>query len=107
LIYGLHLPPASVLADTGSAFAVIAASDNPRQFLVTSDDGFAAALADPPSHGIRYLLRNEHGGVDTVRNTWADLGTTQGPTWARRVAVYPGAGPWSYGWTVWAVTPVP
>jgi len=104
---GLHLPPASVLADTGSAFAVVAASDNPRQFLITSDDGFAAALADPPGHGIRYLLRNEHGGVDTVRNTWADLGTPQGPTWARRVAVYPGAGPWSYGWTVWAVTPAP
>lgn len=42
-----------------------------------------------------------------MRNTWADLGTPQGPTWARRVAVYPGAGPWSYGWTVWAVTPAP
>ena len=50
---------------------------------------------------------NELGGVDTVRNTSGRLGTPQGPTWARRVAVYPGAGPWSYGWTVWAVTPAP
>ena len=100
---GLHLPPASVLADTGTAFAVVAASDNPRQFLITSDDGFAAAVADPPGHHIRYLLRNEHGGVDTVRNRWADLGTPQGPPWARRVAAYPGANQWSYGWTVWAV----
>ena len=93
--------------NTGSAFAVIAASDNPREFLITSDDGFAAALADPPGHNIRCLLRNEHGGVDTVRNTRTDLGTPQGPTWARRVGVYPGANRWSYGWTVWAVTPAP
>lgn len=98
-----NLPPASVLADTGSAFAVVAASHNPRQFLITSDDGFDAALADPPAHGIRYLLRNEHGGVDTVRTRWADLGTAAGPAWATRVATYPGATQWSYGWTVWAV----
>ena len=100
-----HLPQASVLADTGTAFAVIAASANPRQFLITSDTGFDAALADPPGHGIRYLLRNEHGGVDTVRARWADLGTAAGPVWARPVATYPGANQWSYGWTVWAVTP--
>jgi hypothetical protein len=103
----LHLPQASVLADTGTAFAVVAASDNPRQFLITSDDGFGAALADPPAHGIRYLLRNEHGGVDTVRARWADLGTATGPVWATQVAAYPGASQWSYGWTVWAVTPAP
>ncbi|MDT7574803.1 MAG: hypothetical protein QOH17_1136 [Pseudonocardiales bacterium] len=101
----LHLPQASVLADTGTAFAVVAASDNPRQFLITSDDGFDAALADPPAHGIRYLLRNEHGGIDTVRTRWADLGTATGPVWATQVAAYPGASQWSYGWTVWAVTP--
>src|SRR6478672_9898588 len=100
-----HLPQASVLGDTGTAFAVVAASDNPRQFRITSDAGFAAALADPPGHGIRYLLRNEHGGVDTVRTRWADLGTATGPVWARLVATYPGANQWSYGWTVWAVTP--
>ncbi len=92
-----------MLADTGSAFAVVAASRNPRQFLITSDDGFDAALADPPAHGIRYLLRNEHGGVDTVRTQWAHLGTAAGPAWATRVATYPRATPWSYGWTVWAV----
>ncbi len=98
----LDLPPGSVLADTGSAFALVAASRNPHQFLITSDDGFAAALADPPAHGIRYLLRNEHGGVDTVRTTWPDLGTTTGPAWARKIALYRGAGPWSYAWTLWA-----
>ena len=93
--------------NTGSAFAVIAVSDKSGQFLITADDGFAAALADPPGHGIRYLLRNEHGGVDTVRNTWADVGTPQGPPGPAGSAVYPGAGRWSYGWTVWAVTPAP
>jgi hypothetical protein len=55
-------------------------------------------------------IRDEDLPVYTVLvpayQAWSDLGT-QGPTWARRVAVYPGAGPWSYGWTVWAVTPAP
>lgn len=100
----MDLPPGSVLADTGSAFALVAASRNPEQFVITSDDGFAAALADPPGHGIRYVLRNEHGGVDTVRSTWPDLGTATGPAWATKVAEYPGAGRWSYAWTLWAVT---
>lgn len=98
----LDLPPGSVLADSGSAFAVVAASRDPRQFVITSDDGFAAALADPPAH-VRYLLRNERGGVDTVRATWPDLGAAGGPTWARLVAEYPGAGQWSYAWSLWAV----
>lgn len=98
----LGLPPGSVLADSGSAFAVVAASRDPRQFVITSDDGFAAALADPPAH-VRYLLRNERGGVDTVRATWPDLGAPGGPSWARLVAEYPGAGQWSYAWSLWAV----
>ena len=101
----LDLPPGSVLADTGAAFAVVAASLDPQRFLITSDDGFAAALADPPAHGIRYLLRNERGGVDTVRSTWPGLGGPGGPSWARLVAEHPGAGPWSYSWTLWEVGP--
>jgi hypothetical protein len=28
---------------------------------------------------MRYLLCNEHGGADTVRMTWPDLGTAIGP----------------------------
>lgn len=102
---GQHLPPGSVLADTGAAFAVVAASRDPQRFLITPDDGFAAALADPPAHGVRYLLRNERGGVDTVRSTWPDLGGPAGPSWARLVAGHPGAGPWSYSWTLWEVGP--
>ncbi|QJY48283.1 phospholipid carrier-dependent glycosyltransferase [Pseudonocardia broussonetiae] len=98
----LDLPAGSVLADSGSAFAVVAASRNPRQFVITSDDGFSAALADPPAH-VRYLLRNERGGVDTVRATWPDLGAAGGPSWARLVAEHPGAGRWSYAWTLWEV----
>jgi hypothetical protein len=100
----LALPPGSVLADSGSAFALIAASRNPRQFVVTSDSDFAAALADPPTQ-VRYVLRNEHGGVDAVRTRWPDLGTASGPTWARLVAEQGPATRWSYSWTLWAVQP--
>ncbi|GAA1860805.1 glycosyltransferase family 39 protein [Pseudonocardia ailaonensis] len=101
-IDALDLPPGSVLADSGSAFAVLAASAHPQAFLITSDTGFDAALADPPAHGIRYVLRNEQGGIDAVRTTWPNLASTG---WAQEIASIPAATPWSYSWTLWQVTP--
>lgn len=99
----MDLPDASVLADTGAAFALVAASRHPSQFLITSDDGFAAALADPPGHGVRYVLRNERGAVDSVRRAWPGLGTPSGPAWARLAGQATPATVWSYTWTLWKV----
>lgn len=99
----MDLPPASVLVDSGSGFAVVAASRHPERFLITSDDGFAAALADPPSHGIRVVLRSEGGGVDAVRERWASLGTPGGPAWARSLGPVAPATPFSPTWTLWEV----
>lgn len=93
----LHLPDGSVLADSGAAFAVLAASAHPSTFLVTSDDGFDAALADPAGHGIRYVLRNDSGGVDAVRTRYPD------PTGWTRVGSWPGATTASYAWSLWKV----
>ncbi|WP_133251880.1 hypothetical protein [Actinomycetospora cinnamomea] len=103
-IDGMDLPPASVLVDSGSGFAVVAASRHPERFLITSDDGFAAALADPPGHGIRVVLRSEAGGVDAVRTRWASLGTPGAPAWARSLGAVAPATPFSPTWTLWAVT---
>ncbi|GAA1862316.1 glycosyltransferase family 39 protein [Pseudonocardia alni subsp. carboxydivorans] len=96
-IDALDLPDGSVLADSGAAFAVLAASARPSAFLVTSDDGFDAALADPAGQGIRYVLRNDSGGVDAVRARHPD------PSGWTRVASWPGATRFSYTWSLWRV----
>ncbi|GAA4881850.1 hypothetical protein [Actinomycetospora straminea] len=100
----MDLPAASVLVDSGSGFAVVAASRHPERFLITSDDGFAAALADPPAHGIRVVLRSEGGGVDAVRARWASLGTPAGPAWARPLGAVAPATRFSPTWTLWEVS---
>ncbi len=53
---GLGLPPGSVLVDVLDGFPLVAASANPRQFIIPSDYDFDAALSDPASNGVRYLL---------------------------------------------------
>ena len=52
----LQLPPGSVLVDVLDGFPVVAASRNPKQFIIPSDFDFDAALNDPTSYGVRYLL---------------------------------------------------
>ena len=51
-----HLPDGSVLMDTFLTWGIWLSSDNPRQFVVTSDYDFAAALNRPWDHGIRYVI---------------------------------------------------
>jgi hypothetical protein len=52
----LQLPESSVLVDTSSGFAIVAASTHPRQFVITSDRDFVRDLNDPHTYGIRYIL---------------------------------------------------
>ncbi len=102
-IDAMDLPPASVLIDSGAGFAVVAASRHPERFLITSDDGFDAALADPPAHGIRVVVRSEGGGVDAVRTTWSSLDTPSGPAWARPLGSVAPATRFSSAWSWWGV----
>jgi hypothetical protein len=104
-IDAMDLPPASVLVDAGSGFAVVAASAHPERFRITSDDGFSAALADPPRAGIRVVLRNDAGGVDAVRARWGSFGTPASPSWVRPLGSVARATPCSYAWSLWSVTP--
>jgi hypothetical protein len=103
----MDLPPASVLVDSGSGFAVVAASRHPDRFLITSDDGFGAALADPPGHGIRVVLRSEAGGVDAVRARWASFGTPAAPVWVVPLGAVAPATPFSSAWSWWGVAAGP
>ena len=52
----LRLPDGSVLMDTFSAWGVWLSSAHPKQFVITSDFDFKAALNRPWEHGVQYLL---------------------------------------------------
>jgi hypothetical protein len=103
-----RLPAGSVAVDSGPGFAVIAASADPRQFVITSDLDFQGAVIDPVGHGVRYMLLNRSNSqYDAVAATWPDLAADQ-PTafWARRDVVFPSGGqPGAHEWTLWRVEP--
>jgi hypothetical protein len=52
----LSLPEGSVLMDDFEGFGIFISSDNKRQFVITSDRDFQAALADPASADVQYIL---------------------------------------------------
>ncbi len=52
----LHPPAGPVLIDTFAGWSIWLYSDNPKQFVVTSDYDFPAALNRPWENGIRYIL---------------------------------------------------
>lgn len=61
-----HLPRGSVLMDTFAGWGIWLASDNPKQFVITSDYDFNDALAAPWDHGIRYILVSNPASNDAV-----------------------------------------
>lgn len=52
----LDLPDSSVITDTVYGFGIIAASAQPRTFVIPSDPDFTELLNDPTANGVRYLL---------------------------------------------------
>lgn len=51
-----RLPDGAVLMDTFNTWGIWLASDHPRQFLITSDYDFAAAVNRPWDFGIQYIV---------------------------------------------------
>ncbi|MGV0797484.1 hypothetical protein ABQF26_10990, partial [Mycolicibacterium elephantis] len=51
-----QLPDGAVLMDTFNTWGIWLASDHPRQFLITSDYDFAAAVNRPWDFGIQYIV---------------------------------------------------
>jgi hypothetical protein len=71
----LGAPPGSVLVDVFLGFPVVLESANPKQFVITPDRDFKAAVADPSGYGVRYILVPLGAGVrelDAVRRTYGD-----------------------------------
>jgi hypothetical protein len=97
-----NLPDGVVLTDTFVSAVVWLASDNPRQFVVTSDYDFTAKLNRPWDSGIRYILVSNPTGnaaedaiTQRYPRMWADgagLGTlvfsAQGPNGQERWRLY-------------------
>ena len=64
-----HLQDGSVLIDVATGFPVVLRSSNPRQFVITPDRNFEAAVADPASFGIQYIVipaRSSLGALDAI-----------------------------------------
>lgn len=103
-----RLPAGSVAVDSGSGFAVLAATENPEQFVITSDRDFQGAVIDPVGHGVRYLLLNRgNSQFDRIAATWPDLTRVAGEEpWARLDVVFPvDDAPAAHEWILWRVDP--
>ncbi len=63
-----HLPDGSVLMDTFHGWGIWLASDDPKQFVVTSDYDFRAALNRPWDFGIQYIVDSNpaHSAANAV-----------------------------------------
>ncbi|MDF2826391.1 MAG: transporter [Mycobacterium sp.] len=84
---GLGLPDGSVITDTVYGFAVLAAADNPRLYVIPSDPDFTTKLNDPVDSDLVYLLSvppTGRGASDalnlrypTLYDTGADIATLE------------------------------
>jgi len=101
-----ELPAGSVLMDTVYGFAVFAASDNPRQFVLPSDADFTSVLNDPAGHGVRYILsvpNTGRGSSDAINRRYPTL-YDNGANLATLDLEVPNSGLNQPTWRVWRVT---
>lgn len=101
---GLDLPDGSVLLDVFEGFPIVGNSARPRQFVITADRDFRAALADPISFRVRYLLvpaRSGNGTLDAVNLAYPGL-WEGGAGFATVERTFAGSGP-SSDWRLYRV----
>jgi hypothetical protein len=101
----LNLPPGTVLVDDFLAFPIVVASDDPNQFVITSDRDFLAVLADPTATGVRYILVPQPanlGSLDAINRQYPAL-FENGGGFATLVAVYPKQGINDNDWRLYRI----
>lgn len=87
-----NLPPGSVLMDTFNTWGVWLASDDPKQFLITSDYDFLAALNRPWDFGVEFVVATAPslGDSDALSQRYPTL-WADGAGFATRVLAVSGA----------------
>ncbi|MDY6999268.1 MAG: hypothetical protein SW019_21955 [Actinomycetota bacterium] len=70
-----NLPDGAVLMDTFNTWGIWLASDDPKQFLITSDYDFTAALNRPWDFGVEYIVATSPslGDSDAVSERYPDM----------------------------------
>jgi hypothetical protein len=100
---GQHLPNGSVLTDDALAFPVILASARPKQFVITSDRDFEAAVAYPTVNHIRYLLVSlDANGLDALSAQYPQL-YANGAGLGHEVAQFDAESPTARTWRLYQV----
>jgi hypothetical protein len=102
----LRLPDGSVLVDVFEGYAIVLRSERPKQFVITPDRDFAAALADPSIFGVRYILAPYpigYGLLSSVTRAYPDL-YRSGAGIASLVETFDTHRPF-FRWRLYAVTP--
>lgn len=103
-IDSLELDEGSVLVDVASGLAVVTQSNFPRQFVITTDRDFQAALADPDAFDVDYLLvPAAQGQYDAIAATYPDVYETGAGVGRLEWAYEAGEG--SYEWRLFVVQP--
>lgn len=69
----LHLGTGKVLLDTFTGFPVVLSSNNPQQFVITSDRDFPVRLADPVGTAVAYLLVPPDEPLDALNRRYPSL----------------------------------
>lgn len=96
-----RLPEASVLVDTAPGFAIVVASRRPKQFVITSDQDFQAAVADPAVYDVRLMLV-QPTPQDALNIAYPGI-YDEGRPFVRLVAEFPDRGV-GVPWRVYEVT---
>jgi hypothetical protein len=98
-----HLPDGSVLTDDALSFPVILASSRPKQFIITSDRDFEAAVAYPPVNRVRYLLvSRDANGLDALTAQYPEL-YENGAGIGHEVAEFDADSPTARSWRLYEV----
>lgn len=103
----MHLSRGSVLVDDFLGFVIVMASDNPEQFVITSDRDFQSILSDPADSGVQYLLvppDSGLGSLDAVNRTYPHIYEDGGGV-ATLVTQFNDVGDYGTNWRLYRVTP--
>ena len=101
----LHLKRGSVLLDDFLGFPIVVSSNDPSQFVITSDRDFRSVLADPKGTGIRYILVPKPigmGELDAINRQYPDMFET-GAGFAQLVSEYESKGVNDETWRLYGI----